>query len=232
MTCKMIGIVFALCVLIGCFRGLIKVILSMAGLLVSILIAVYAAPHLSVYLQEHTEIDEKIANYISEELHFDKMGEETSKGIQVSLINALPIQDNIKSSILDNNNVEMYKALGVSSVYDYIAKSIAVVFMNVMVFLVLTALCRLFFVFVGKKSEGFSRLPIVKWIDKLGGGLLGALKGIILIWLFFLLLSVTSASAWSQDIVTQIDQIYLLKLLYDHNIILDIVGDLTRILYL
>ncbi len=231
MTCILIGIVFSVCVLVGCFRGLIKVILSVAGLLASILVAVYAAPHLSVYLQENTKIDEKIADYISEELHFDEMAEETSKGIQVTLINALPLQDNIRSGILNNNNAEMYKALGVNSVYDYIAKSIAVILLNAMVFFIMTVLCRLLFFFIGKKSEGFSRLPIVKWMDKLGGGLLGALKGIVLIWLFFLLLSVTGASTWSRDITAQINQIYPLKLLYDHNIILDIVGDLTRILY-
>lgn len=232
MVCIIIGILFGICVLTGWVQGLFKVLISAAGLIVSIVAAMYAAPHVSGYLEENTQADEKIAAYISEQLQFSDAGEDASKGMQVSIINELPLPDSLKSSILDNNNSEMYKALEVTGVYDYIAKSIAVVILNAVVFLLLIFCCRIFFFFLRKSADGFTKLPIVKWIDRIGGGCLGMIKGLIFIWVFFLILSITSTLEWSQGIISQISQSDILKLLYDNNLLLDIVGDLTKVLYL
>lgn len=226
-----IGIMFFVCVLTGWGQGLFKVIVSVAGLVLSLIVAVYVAPHLSSYLEKNTHIDESIANYIAKELKFSESEKEESKGVQVAIINQLPLPESMKADILDNNNSEMYKALEVSGLYDYIAKSIAVVILNAGVFLFLVLACRIFFFFFIKGFGEFTKLPIVRWIDKIGGGFLGGIKGIILIWIFFLIISISSTTAWSQEIITQINASSFLKLLYDNNLLLDIVGDLTRVLF-
>lgn len=231
-VCIVIGILFFICVMIGWMQGLLRVIVSVAGLIASLIVAIYVAPHVSGYIEENTQVDEKIANYISEELQFSDAGKEATRGIQVAVISELPLPESLKSKILDNNNSEMYDALDVSSVYDYIAKSIAVVILNAAVFLLLIFICRIFFFFLGKSMGNFAKLPILRSIDKIGGGLLGAMKGLIFIWVFFLILSITSTFAWSQNIIAQINESVLLKLLYDNNVLLDIVGDLTKILFL
>lgn len=232
MVCVVIGILFGICVLTGWIQGLFKVLISAAGLIASIVVAMYAAPQVSGYLEKHTQMDEKIADFISEELQFSDSGKEASKGMQVAIINELPLPDRLKANILDNNNSEMYKALDVVGVYDYIAKSIAVVILNAAVFLLLVFSCRIFFFFLRKAVNGFTKLPIVKWIDKIGGCCLGMIKGLIFIWVFFMILSITSTFEWSQEIIVQISQSGVLKLLYDNNLLLDIVGDLTKVLYL
>ncbi|MDE5863333.1 MAG: CvpA family protein [Lachnospiraceae bacterium] len=232
LVCIVIGIVFFICVLTGWAQGLFKVIISVAGLVISIIVANYVSPYVSGFLEEHTQIDDKIAVYISEELQFSELGEEATRGIQVAVINELPLPETLKSNILDNNNSDMYQALKVTGVYEYIAKSVAVVILNAAVFLFLVLFCRLFFYFLGKSVGSLTKLPIVRSIDKVGGGMLGAMKGLMLIWIFFLLLSITSPFAWSREVITQISQSPILKLLYDNNVLLDIVGDLTRVLFL
>lgn len=231
-VCIVIGVIFFICVLIGWVQGLFKVLVSVAGLIASIFVATYVAPHLSGYLEEHTELDDKLAVYILEELKFSELGEETSKGIQVALIEELPLPETMKDNILNNNNSEMYDVLEVTGVYDYIAKSVAVVIINAVVFLLLMFICWLFFFSLGKAAGGISKLPIVKWINRVGGGILGSVRGVIIIWIFFLILSITSTAEWSQMLITQISQSDILKLLYDNNLLLDIVGDLTRVLFL
>lgn len=230
--CIVIGIVFLICFFVGWAQGLFKVLVSVAGLVASIMIATYVAPGISGYLEEHTTIDDNIAAYIVEELSFTEDGKETSRGMQVEVINTLPVSETLKSNILDNNNSEMYSALDASGVYDYIAKSMAVVILNATVFTILVLVCRVFFSTLGKATEGLAKLPIVRSIDKIGGGMLGCMRGLILIWFFFLILSVTSTFAISQEIITSIIQFPLFKLLYDNNLLLDIVGDLTKVLFL
>lgn len=231
-VCILIGILFFICVLIGWAQGLFRVIVSVAGLVASLVIATYVAPHVSGYLEEKTQIDEQIAKHIVEELEFSDLGQEATRGIQVAVIQELPLPETLKNNILDNNNSEMYQALDVSGVYEYISKSIAVVILNAAVFLLFTFMCRVFFFFLGKSLGSLAKLPIVRSIDKVGGGLLGAMRGLILIWIFFLILSITSTFSWSQEVIVQIQQSAPLKLLYDNNVLLDIVGDLTKVLFL
>ena len=122
-VCIIIGVAFFLCVMVNWIRGMFKALLSVAGLIASIAVAVYAAPHLSGYLEENTQIDEKIAVYIADKLEYSEVGEELSRSVQVAVIQQLPLPETIKSNILDNNNSEMYHLLEAGGVYEYIAKS-------------------------------------------------------------------------------------------------------------
>lgn len=230
-VCIIIEVLFLICVLVGWVKGLFKSVLSVAGLIASIVVAVYAAPHLSGYLEENTQADERIAAYITEKLEYSGVGEELSRSVQIAVISELPLPESLKDSILDNNNSEIYDLLKVSDIYEYIAKSVAVVVLNAIVFLTLTILCRIFFFVLSRKMKDLTKLPIVRWVDKICGGLLGAVKGLIYIWVFFLLLSICSTFEWSQTILSQINASGILKLLYDNNILLDIVGDFTKVLF-
>lgn len=230
--CIVIGIIFLICLIIGWARGLFKVLISVAGLIASIIVAVYVAPTISGYMEENTELDDNIARYIAQELRFSETGEETSKGMQIEVINELPISETLKANILDNNNSEMYSALDATGIYDYIAKSMAVVILNAIVFMLLVVVCRVFFATLGKAVNGLTKLPIVRSVDKIGGGVLGCMQGLIIIWFLFLLVSVTSTSEISQEMIASINQVTFFKLLYDNNLLLDIVGDLTRVLFL
>lgn len=226
-----IGVLFFICVLAGCIKGLFKSVLSVASLIAGIVIAVYASPHLSACLEENTQIDEKIAAYIIEKLEYSEVGEELSRSLQVAVINELALPETLKAGILDNNNSEIYSLLDVTGVYDYIAKSIAVVLLNAAVFLALTLLCRLVFFVMCRQLKDLTKLPIVRSIDKIGGACFGVIKGLIYIWLFFLVLSVCSTFEWSQSFILQIHDSKALELLYEHNILLDIVCDFTKLLF-
>lgn len=227
-----IGVIFLGFILIGWGQGMLRVIISAAGLIASVLISLYVAPYVSGYIQENTKMDEKIAKYISHQLEYTEEGKEISKGLQVEVINSLPLPETLKDTILDNNNTEMYDALKVTGVYDYIAMSIAVVILNATVFLVLSVICRILVWLLLMRTSNLTKLPIIRSIDKIGGGALGGLKGLIWIWIFFLFLSITSAFDWSQMIILQINESYILKMLYDNNIFVEILSDLTKVLFL
>ncbi len=230
-TCMVIGIVFLLFVLVGWRQGMFQLVISVAGLIASVMVSLYGAPYVSGYLQENTKLDDNIASYIVEQLEFSETGQEVTKGIQVAVINSLPLPETLRETILDNNNSEMYEALSVSGVYDYIAMSLAVVILNAVVFLVLLLTCRIFFFVLGRSFKDLSTLPIVNSVDRIGGGLLGGMKGLIWIWVFFLFLSMTSTFEWSAGMISEIHQYKLVTWLYDNNLLLDIVGDLTKVLF-
>lgn len=227
-----IGIVFLGFILVGWFQGMFRVVVSAAGLIASIFVSIYISPYVSGYLQENTKIDDKIAGYIAQELQYSDTGQEVTRGMQIAAINSLPLPETLKATILDNNNSEVYDVLAVGGVYDYIAMSIAVVILNAAVFLVLIMVCRFIFWILGRKLKDLTKLPILHSIDKVGGGVLGGLKGFLWIWIFFLFLSITSSMEWSRSLIAQISTSPILKYMYDNNFLVDLVGDFTRILFL
>ena len=93
--CIVIGVLFLICLIAGWTRGLFKVLLSLAGMIASIMVATYIAPSVSGYLEEHTTWDDEIAVYISEKMSFADSENEISKGIQVEVINDLPISETL-----------------------------------------------------------------------------------------------------------------------------------------
>lgn len=226
-----IWLVLIINIIVGWARGFFRVLISVAGAIAGVIIAIYAAPYVSSFLQENTDTDEKLATYIAQELEFSDVGEEASKGVQVSVIEGLPLPDTMKDNILNNNNLETYDILKATGVYDYISKSVAAVTLNGFVFLVLALVCWIVFIFLGLLAKGLRSIPIIKSIDRFGGAILGAIQGLIAVWVFFLILSITSTMPWSQNIISQINDSLVLKLLYDNNILLDVVGDLTKVLF-
>lgn len=230
-VCIVIWLVLVIYIIIGWARGFFRVLISVIGAVAGVVIAVFAAPYVSGYLQENTDTDEKLATYIAEELEFSDMGEEVSKGIQVSVIESLPLPDTMKEKLNNNNNHESYDILEATGIYDYISKSVAAVMLNAFVFLALLLVCWIIFKFLGLLAKGVKSIPIIKSIDRFGGAILGAIQGVITVWIFFLILSISSTMPWSQNLIGQINDSWGLKLLYDNNILLDVVGDLTKVLF-
>lgn len=224
-------IFFLISILIGWIKGLFKTVLSVAGLIVGIVVAVYVSPHVSGYLQENTQIDENLAGYITQKLELPLENQDNTRASQVAAVNDMSMSEGMKSTILDNNNSEIYKLLGVTSVYDYIAKSISIMILNAITFLILLSGCRVIFFILSRMMGDLTKLPIVRSIDKIGGGCLGCMKALIYVWVFFLIVSIAGSFEWCQDIMKQIEESALLKLLYDNNLILDVVGDLGKILF-
>ncbi len=230
-VCIVIGLVFLINVVLGWARGFFRVLISVAAAIAGILLGLYFAPYISSYLKENTDTDDKLAVYIEQKLEFSDKSEDKSKGVQVEIIEELPLPDVMKANILNNNNTETYDVLKATGVYDYISKSVAVVILNGAVFLVLALMCIVVFKFMSLLIKGITSIPIIKSIDRIGGGVLGGLHGILMIWVFFLTLSITSTFSVSQIIIKQACESDILKLLYENNILLDIVGDLTKVIF-
>lgn len=230
-VCIVIGLVFLINVILGWARGFFRVLISVVAAIAGILLGLYSAPYISSYLKENTDTDDKLAVYIEQKLEFSDKTEDKSKGVQVEIIEELPLPNVMKANILNNNNTETYDVLKATGVYDYISKSVAVVILNGAVFLVLALMCIVVFKFMSLLIKGITSIPIIKSIDRIGGGVLGGLHGILMIWVFFLTLSITSTFSVSQIIIKQACESDILKLLYENNILLDIVGDLTKVIF-
>lgn len=64
-----------------------------------------------------------------------------------------------------------------------------------------------------------SKLPVVSWVDKLAGSVLGVVQGIFFFWMIFILLGLFDFSQTNEWVLQQVADNALLTLLYRSNLL-------------
>ena len=68
-----------------------------------------------------------------------------------------------------------------------------------------------------------SKLPGVNGINHLGGLAIGLVQGLVVVWILFLFVILLQDSEWGQQMLNSIQENFFLKLLYENNIIEQII---------
>ena len=197
---------------IGYKRGIVRSVLHTGAAIIALVLSYLLAPLLSDFLQQHTKIDDYIEDkiYVLVEQKVTEtvdgaadnikktMEQNPDKNDQVSLIRSLGIPDFIQEHLLSKNNAEGYKELGVSNVYRYIARSGAIVAMNliagVLAYVVIRVLLLILSMVIRSAVQSFVILRIV---DKIGGAAAGVVLSIVIIWMFMFILSLVLKSDYT-----------------------------------
>lgn len=142
---------------------------------------------------------------------------------QMELIDRLPLPDMLKELLQENNNEEGYKNLDVSTFRDYVIHFVATVILNVVSFLAAVILVQIFLWAVIAALDILAHIPVISFVNRLAGLLLGLLQALFFIWIFFLILSMVSATEIGDQLMRMVQESVYLKALYDSNLFLQIV---------
>lgn len=77
---------------------------------------------------------------------------------------------------------------------------------------------------LGRVLNVISRLPVLNELNRLGGGIAGFFKGLVIIWLIFAVMIIFIDKPLIRESMKQIDDNVFLKLLYNYNIIAKVIG--------
>lgn len=147
---------------------------------------------------------------------------------QTQLINhlQLPIPNGIKESLIQNNNSEIYKLLGVDNFSEYIGGYIANFYLSIIAFVIVWCVIKAILYIVGESIHLLSRLPIIRFADKWFGLVVGILKGVIGVWFGTIILAFLIAVPEFQTLSILLADSTIAKWFYENNIILDIINQL------
>ena len=137
--------------------------------------------------------------------------------VQRTIIENLNLPQGFKTTLLENNNSEVYRSLGVSAFTDYIGSFMADMILNYAGFAILFAAVYLALKMVVRWLDIISRLPILSGINKIAGALLGGIEGLAFVWLACMVITVFSTTVWGLEIFRQIEASKWLTYLYTHN---------------
>ena len=142
---------------------------------------------------------------------------------QMEIIENLPIPQVLKDLLQDHNNEEGYASLQVSTFQDYVIHFISVLILNLVSFIVAVILVRLLLRIAIAALDIISHIPVFNTVNRLAGLLLGLVQGLFWLWVFFLLLSMFSATEAGLQLMSMVQESQLLSYLYEKNLFMQIV---------
>ena len=214
--------ILVVCALEGYFRGFIKIVFSLLAMIITLAVVSVAAPRITTYIEENTELDERITEKCLEhveknaqdrlDLEAQEKSEETRQQLEENGISGGEL-DALMDKAAEAGSDAVHQAMA-QKITHFIISLIACIVTYVVVYLVLHIILNVLDLVV--------KLPVLKGINRFMGMLAGGVKGFLIVWVAFYLIHIMAATEWGTRLVTYIRENEFLAFLYQHNLLVQI----------
>lgn len=219
-----VGVFLLGMILYGHYKGLMHMAITMVALVLSLFLVRIVTPQVSTFLKDKTMLYETIQVQLEkkfdlsniEEIMADQEGKRSS--YERMAIEDLPVPDGLKSILLENNNSEVYRTLGVQKFQDYITSYMTVFIIHIISYLITFLGVYLIVHVIFGCMNLITKLPVIHGMNQLAGALMGGAEGLIVVWMVFLAVTAVSGTAIGTQLMEQIQQSPMLLFLYENNL--------------
>ena len=203
-------------------KGFVKMALSLFAMIIALVITSAAGPYVKSRLNEYTSWQTNIQTSI--QTSFDGYLEEQVEAMEPEqenkVLDKLPIPEVLTGLLKDNNNSSVYEKLGVVSAY--LANMIMTAVAYVVTFIVFLIVLKIIFHFL----HLVTRIPGLKQLNSVAGGILALVQGLIFLWILCLVLTAFSNTDWGIQMMGMIKESSFLSLIYNHNLLLQLLMEI------
>ncbi len=199
--------IIALSIFLGYRKGLIELAIKLCAFVIAIVITLILYKPVSNLIINTTSIDETIENSILEKAN-DVMEDEEDEepSLEINPASTEELSEEIKQEAKEGLLPEAARGLSVNIVRGG-------------VIIILYVLIRIALRFVTALANLVAKLPILKQFNKAGGAIYGALRGILIIYVCLIIISIFGQINPENDIHQNIEQSTLGKTMYENNIL-------------
>lgn len=201
-------------------RGFILSLFKLVSRIVSIFLSYKLYPVVSAFLRNVSPLYEAIKSKIAPSVLTESTVQSNTLAGQSAAINNLQIPGFIKSSLIENNNPEIYKILNVDGLRDYIAGYIANICINIISLILVFIIVSIGLRIIIGILDLISKLPVLSPINNLFGLIFGVISGLINIWLFFIVLFIFQSNPLFEKVFILLEESLIAGLLYEYNLLL------------
>ena len=212
----------------GLYRGVVREILSLLGLVIIMASVWYVTPHVSVFMKENTRLYpflregcERVVEKAAEGL-----GNTASDALgDGGLVQELQVPEAVRQQLITRGTEEVMGADYQTYVTNFLADKVY----GAACILISWLLGSLVVGILSSLLGGIAKLPGIREVNSLAGGALGAIKGALVVWLCLLILTVAWGTDWGQKGLSMASEDTFLRFMMDKTIVpLDSLGiDLT-----
>lgn len=211
-----IVLTFALCAFIGYKRGLVKSLLKLCTSIIAIIVAIVLYKPFYGFVIDNTLVDDNIQYSIEKIV---KNNNTNSEEPEVEENSGMPspivkyVNKNLKKA------AEKQKEEAITEVSKNAARLIVMLGCIIIIYIIVKILLRIITIIF----DIFTKLPVIKQFNEIGGLLYGLLEAIAIIYIALTLISVATPLIGDYTITNLIEQSYLGKLFYNTNILLNLI---------
>ncbi len=220
-------VIIAVFTFIGLKSGFLYSVFRLLSYILSVIFAIKFYPVLSGMLQEtvlYTNIKTAVINGITKQQTANASSvitqqADNSAGISSvqTIVEGLKLPGFIKESILEN--VVEKDILGVQKMLDAVGSEIATLVINILSVILIYIIIRLALIFAKVLIKTIAKIPVFKQLDKTGGFILGAIEGILVVYILCAVLILFSAFPKFESTIDNIESSRLANYFYQNNFI-------------
>ena len=216
--------------LYGHYRGLLRQCVSLGALILTIIAVKIATPYATDFIKANPMIREKAADFIIEVSGWKPPAEAEGvlPAVQRMSIEEMKLPQTVKNVLLENNNSEFYKLLGVEQFEEYISTCLADMLINTVGSVVVFAASYVVIHLIIRWLDLLSRLPILCGLNQMAGGIAGLAEGFLILWLAGFILSFFTETPMGQMLEEQVNRSIWLSLIYRYNLMNLLLGGLIQ----
>ena len=147
-------------------------------------------------------------------------GVEIPRDTQIAAIEGADIPDVFKALLLNNNNSEMYDELGAENFIEYISAYAARLIINILAFILTFVIITVVMRAIIFALDIVANLPVLGFFNRLGGALLGATGGLIIVWILFMIITMLYTTSFGREAYDAIQGNDIMRVIYEYNPVL------------
>lgn len=213
--------VMLLLIYAGYKRGLIHTAYSLVSFGLALILATLMYPGVAGFLRG-TMIFTSLTDYFMRNMGLDEILYTQS----LDFINALPLPALLRNTLLLHyqDTPDAIATLNVATVEEYVAAFFAGIAINIIAILVVFLIVWIILGVLSKVLDIVGRLPIIRHFNKGGGIILGAIQGLIVVWVGLAVLSLFFLDPTRTDLVDMLNQSLLADIFYQYNPIMSMLA--------
>lgn len=220
------GIVILLILLLfiwmGYRRGFIREIVSFFFVFLSLSLAWAINPYINDFLISETPVYSTIQETCTDFVQKQSSDLENETESSSQFIDGLNLPEVLRRNIEKNNNTENYAELSVNTLTEYVSGYLARTIVNGLSYVLAYILATIGIRIVVYILNLIAGLPILKTANKLTGGVVGFVKGLVFIWILFLILTVLCSTEIGKTSLELIEKDSLLSVIYQYDPLIQI----------
>lgn len=214
--------ILGLTAFVGYKKGLIKIAVSLLATVLLTAAVGMVSPYISQWIMKASSLEQKTQKKMVEMLLPDEKAEkdELSREQQISVIEESKLPKTFRQLLLENNNKEVYDALGVTSFIEYIGSYIAKVVSDILAFLITLVLGVVILQIIVGMSGVLDKMPVVGGMNRVVGCIVGMGIGLVLVWILFIAVTLLYDTSFGMACFAQIEGNPILNYLYENNFLM------------
>lgn len=215
-------LILILFIWMGYRRGFIREIVSFFFVFLSLSLAWAINPYINDFLISETPVYSTIQETCTDFVQKQSSDLENEMESSSQFIDGLNLPEILRKNIEKNNNTENYAEFSVNTLTEYVSGYLARTIVNGLSYVLAYILATIGIRIVVYILNLIAGLPILKTANKLTGGLVGFVKGLVFIWILFLILTVLCSTEIGKTSLELIEKDSLLSVIYQYDPLIQI----------